>query len=80
MSDIAEYVPNLDFVGQKFPAEVEYKSEQEALVTATLPDGFVVVATDSNRQNHSIEPALRIIDWNPKLSNYSAVLSYILEG
>lgn len=72
------YTPNMAFVGQRFPAEVEYRSEHEAIITAVLPDGFTVTATDSNRQNRSIEPSLLILDWNPELKNYSAAASYLL--
>jgi len=75
MSD--DYTPNMAFVGQRFPAEVEYRSEHEAIITAVLPDGFTVTATDSNRQGRLIKPEVFILNWNFHSNQYTAILSYV---
>jgi hypothetical protein len=74
MSD--DYTPNMAFVGQRFPAEVEYRSEHEAIITAVLPDGFTVTATDSNRQGRLIKPEVFIMTWSHENSKYLALLTY----
>lgn len=77
MSEHIEYTPNLDFIGKVFPAEVEYISEHEAWITTTLPDGFVVKATDSYRQNRRIKPEVIVLSWNPNLETYDLATSYL---